>query len=442
MDVKLPNLGEGADSGTVVNLLVNEGDEIKQDQPILELENEKAVASIPSTASGRVSKVHVKSGDKVSVGQKLISVEGDGGKDKSGDAKEEKEEKKPSAKARQSKEPEPDEDQEEDQEEQESETETETESGDEKSQSGPEPAASPSTRKIALQLGIDLRRVRGSESGGRIVMADLKAYIQGLQKRATQSKGGRDSTKAPPAESVDFSKWGGILKKPMSQLRQVISRRMSESWTTIPHVTQFDEADITAVLDLRKKFAADYDKQNARLTLTSFALKAVVAALKKHPIFNSSIDEAAGEIIIKEYHHIGLAVDTDAGLLVPVIRDVDKKSLLELSKDVVAVAEKARDRKLSSDDMKGGTFTISNQGGIGGAHFTPIVNKPEVAILGLGRGAWKAVVKDQQIVQRMMLPLGLSYDHRVIDGATAARFITDLVAALENFPENEVKLPA
>jgi pyruvate dehydrogenase E2 component (dihydrolipoamide acetyltransferase) len=436
MDVKLPNLGEGADSGTVVNLFVNEGDEIKQDQPILELENEKAVASIPSTASGRVSKVHVKAGDKVSVGQKLISVEGDGGKDKSGEPKEEKEEKKPSAKARQSKESEPEEDQEE------QESEAETESGDDESQSGPEPATSPSTRKIARQLGIDLRHVQGSESGGRIVMADLKAYIQRLQKHATQPKGGRDSAKAAPAESVDFSKWGGILKKPMSQLRQVISRRMSENWTTIPHVTQFDEADITAVLDLRKKFAADYDKQNARLTLTSFALKAVVAALKKHPIFNSSIDEAAGEIIIKEYHHIGLAVDTEAGLLVPVIRDVDRKSLLELSRDVVTVAEKARDRKLSSDDMKGGTFTISNQGGIGGAHFTPIINKPEVAILGLGRGAWKAVVKDQQIVQRMMLPLGLSYDHRVIDGGTAARFITDLVAALEDFPENEVKLPA
>lgn len=226
----------------------------------------------------------------------------------------------------------------------------------------------------------------------------------------------------------------------MSSLRKVISRRMVESSSTIPQVTQFDDADVTSLNELRKKYAAAYEKQGARLTMTPFVLKAVVAALKQHPIFNSSLDEAAEEIVYKEYYHIGMAVDTEAGLIVPVIRDVNKKSLLDLSKELEELARKARERRVSTEELKGGTFTISNQGGIGGAYFTPIVNKPEVAILGLGRSALKPVVRSNAIEPRMMLPLGLSYDHRVIDGGTAARFTVDLVKALENFPENEVKL--
>ena len=226
----------------------------------------------------------------------------------------------------------------------------------------------------------------------------------------------------------------------MTSLRKTISRRMTENWNTIPHVTQFDEADVTALLELRKKYAAAYDAKGAHLTLTTFALKAVVTALKKFPIFNASLDEATQEIVFKEYFHIGIAVDTDAGLIVPVIRNVDKKNLVELSKELSAVAEKARDRKIGLEDLKGGTFTISNQGGIGGAHFTPIVNKPELAILGLGRGAVKAVVREKQIVARTMLPLAISYDHRLIDGGTAARFTVELVNALENFSEAEVKI--
>jgi pyruvate dehydrogenase E2 component (dihydrolipoamide acetyltransferase) len=194
------------------------------------------------------------------------------------------------------------------------------------------------------------------------------------------------------------------------------------------------------VLAFRKKYLAAYEKQGARLTLTPFVLKAVVAAFKKHPIFNSSLDEGAEEIVFKEYYHIGIAVDTEAGLMVPVIRDADKKSLLELSKELEELAKKARDRKISADELKGGTFTITNQGGIGGAHFTPIVNKPEVAILGLGKGAMKAVVRNNAIEPRMMMPIGLSYDHRVIDGGTAARFTVDLLQALEAFKEEDVKI--
>ena len=306
-----------------------------------------------------------------------------------------------------------------------------------------EVAAAPSLRRIARELGIDLRRVRGSERGGRIVMADLRAYVQRLQTLASQPRpeaGVPARAHAAPAEAVDFARWGAISRKPVSPLRKIIGHRMSESWTKVPRVTQFDEADITALMELRKKHQAAYEAKGARLTLTPLALKAVVTTLKKHPIFNSSLDEAAGEIVFKQYHHIGVAVDTEAGLLVPVIRDVDKKDLLQLSREVEDLAVRARERKLSLDEMKGGTFTISNQGGIGGGHFTPIVNAPEVAILGLGRGGWKAVVKDKQIQQRLMLPLAVSYDHRVMDGGVAARFTVDLVQALENFGEESVKL--
>ena len=425
MDVKLPKLGEGADSGVVVSILVKEGDEIKEGQAIIELENEKAVASIPATASGKVTKLRVKEGDKVSVGQVLLTIGGEG----AAAPKDEPSAEAPKSQREKAKSPEVGA---EDAEEDETETPTKSEA---------EVAAAPSIRKLARELGIDLTRVRGSERGGRIGMADLRAWIQRLQKLASQPKAAAASakTKASPTESIDFSKWGAISRKPLPQLRKVIGRRMSESWINVPRVTQFDEADITALMELRKKHQAAYEAKGARLTLTPLVLKAAVATLKKHPVFNSSLDEAAGEIVLKEYYHIGVAVDTDAGLLVPVIRDVDRKSVFDLAKEVEELAAKARERKLSLEEMKGGTFTISNQGGIGSAHFTPIVNLPEVAILGLGRGVLKPVVKDKQVAQRLMLPLAISYDHRVIDGGVAARFAVDLVKALEEFGE-ELKL--
>jgi len=420
MDVKLPKLGEGADSGVVVSLLVKEGDPIKEGQTILELENEKAVAPIPSTVSGTVTKIRVKEGDKVSVGQVILSI--DAGGAEAGAKKEKRAEAAPGPKQLKPVEDEP---------------------GDESSGQAPakpeaQVAAAPSVRRLAGELGIDLTRVRGSERGGRVVMADLRAYLQRLQKPAAQPAAAAATTKVVP-ERIDFSQWGRISRKPVSQLRKVIGQRMAGSWTTIPRLTQFDEADITGLMELRQKHQAAYEARGARLTLTPFALKVAAATLKHHPMFNASLDEAAGEIVLKEYYHIGVAVDTDAGLLVPVVRDADKKSLLELATELEELAAKARQRKLSLEEMKGGTFTISNQGGIGGGHFTPIVNLPEVAILGLGRGALKPVVKDKQIQQRLMLPVAVSYDHRVIDGGAAARFTVDLVRALENFPEAEVK---
>jgi pyruvate dehydrogenase E2 component (dihydrolipoamide acetyltransferase) len=425
MDVKLPKLGEGADSGVVVGIFVKEGDTIAKDQAILELENEKAVASIPSTAAGVVEKVFVKSGDRVSAGQRLISVASGGGAAPAAESAPKPAAKKVAAQPAPAPEPVEDDDEHED------------ESAAESSTPAAAPVASPSLRRMARELGIDLTKIRGSEAGGRIVTGDVRAYIARLQKAAARpapaATGAAPAKPAPP--QIDFSQWGPILKKPVTPLRKVIARRMAESSGTVARVTQFDDIDFTRVGELRKKFAAEYEKKGVKLTLTPFVLKAVAATLKLHPIFNSSLDEAADEIILKEYIHLGIAVDTEQGLMVPVIRDVDKKSLLDLAKELESLAAKARDRKISADEMKGGTFTISNQGAIGGAHFTPVVNLPEVAILGLGRGAMKAVVRDGKIEARLMTPIAVSYDHRVIDGANAARFAVDLAKAFENFDE-------
>jgi pyruvate dehydrogenase E2 component (dihydrolipoamide acetyltransferase) len=435
MDIKLPNLGEGADSGTVVNLFVKEGDAITKDQPLLELENEKAVATIPSTAAGTVSKLYVKNGDKISVGQRILTLTETGAAAP------------PAAKAQPKAAPKKApatavEEAPEDEAKAPSATSDATPTAPEKP--GPEPAAAPSIRKLARELGIDLRRVRGSERGGRIILEDVRAYIQKLQRLTDRQKPGgagpapspAPAPAKPAAEQIDFSKWGPVSKQPLSPLRQVIARRMAENWLAVPRVTQFDEADITQLMELRKKCAPEYEKRQARLTLTSFLLKAVVDTLKQHPTLNSSLDEVAQEIVVKEYYHLGVAVDTEAGLIVPVIRDVDKKTVLELSKELEELAAKARDRKVSAEELKGGTFTISNQGGIGSGHFTPIINKPDVAILGVGRGALKAVVRGDSIQPRLMLPLTLAYDHRVIDGGVAARFMVDLVKALEGFKED------
>jgi pyruvate dehydrogenase E2 component (dihydrolipoamide acetyltransferase) len=433
MDLKLPALGEGADSGTVVNVFVKEGDQITKDQPLIELENEKAVATIPSTGAGTVTKLFVKTGDKISVGQRIVSLGEVGGVEPGQSPKPDAARKsKPKAAATPAGESASDPD-----------TDTKEEPDAPRATPGVGPAAAPSLRKLARDLGIDLTRVRGSQAGGRIVLEDVRAYIQRLQNRAYGTKAGPDSAPTPvptAAEPIDFSKWGAISQKPLSPLRQVIARRMSESWTAVPRVTQFDEADITDLMSLRKKYAATYEQHGTRLTLTGFALKAIVDTLKMHPLLNSSLDERAQAIVLKEYYHLGVAVDTEAGLIVPVIRDVDKKSLLDLSKELEDLAKRARDRKISADELKGGTFTISNQGGIGGGHFTPIVNKPEVAILGLGRGAMKPAVRANGIEARLLLPIALSYDHRVIDGGEAARFIVDLVTSFENFKVEDASL--
>jgi len=428
MDVKLPKLGEGADSGVVINVFVKEGDTVAKDQAILELENEKAVASIPSTGAGVVTAVHVKAGDRVSIGQRLVTLSGGA---EASPAPAAPAAAKPAAKKAAAKPaPEPEEVAEESEE-------LEEEISD------AAVAASPSVRKLARELGINLGKIRGSEAGGRIVLGDVRAYIQRLMKAAARPAPVVASAAAPAkpvAPSIDFSQWGPVTKSPVTPLRKVIARRMSESWNAVARVTQFDDIDFTRLGELRKQFAAAYEAKGVKLTLTPFVLKAVAEILKKHPIFNSSLDEAANEIVLKSYIHLGIAVDTDQGLMVPVIRNVDQKSLLELAKELESLAARARDRKITADEMKGGTFTISNQGAIGGGHFTPIVNLPEVAILGLGRGALKPVVREGKVEVRLMTPMALSYDHRVIDGGSAARFTVDLLAAFHDFKEATVKL--
>jgi pyruvate dehydrogenase E2 component (dihydrolipoamide acetyltransferase) len=435
MDVRLPRLGEGADSGTVSTIFVKEGDTVKKDQAVFELESEKAVASIPSPLSGTIAKIYVKEGDAVKVGQLIFALSEGGTKVAAAPA------------------PRP----------------VDASVGDDEEAGtvvvGEEPAvpnerptasepiavlprgvpppASPSIRRLARDLGVDLARVRGSQRGGRIVMADLKRYIQQMQRASAQpaiASAPSPAIMTASAEAADFSKWGKITTEKLTTLRRTISSKMVDSWRTIPHVTQFDEADVTSLLSLRKKYASKYGKKGGHLTFTTFAMKVAVESLKKHPIFNASLDDRAGEIVFKAYYHIGIAVDTEHGLIVPVIRDVDKKSLLQLSIELEELADRTRQRKVGLDEMQGGSFTISNQGGIGSAHFTPIINKPQVAILGIGRGAMRPVVIKGKVQERMMLPLGLSYDHRVIDGADAARFMVDLVQGFENFKEADVKI--
>jgi pyruvate dehydrogenase E2 component (dihydrolipoamide acetyltransferase) len=431
MDIKLPKLGEGADSGTVVSILVKEGDRVKKGQTLIELENEKAVAPIPCPADGVVGRLRVKEGDRLTVGQTILVLTTEGEAAAPPAAPAEPARKSPAAPAPAapaSPPPLP--------------AAAEEDFPEPSVDSGAPPAASPTIRRLARELGIELRRIRGSEPGGRIVMADLKLHIQRLERMAAQARAAAPAPAAakPAAPSIDFSQWGPVVKKPMTPLRKTIAQRMAENWSTIPHVHQFDEIDITGLDGLRKKHATAYEKHGTRLTLTSFALVAVVRALKKHPLFNASIDEAEGAVVFKEYFNVGLAVDTEAGLIVPVIRHVDKKSLLDLSRDVAELAQKARERKVALEELKGGTFTISNQGGIGGGAFTPVINKPEVAILGLGRGSLKPVVREGRIEPRLLMPVCIGYDHRLIDGGAAARFTVDLAQAFASISEADVKL--
>jgi pyruvate dehydrogenase E2 component (dihydrolipoamide acetyltransferase) len=452
MDIKLPPLGEGADSGVVVSVLVKPGDTISPGQPLLELENEKAIATIPAEHAGTVVEVYVRPGEKISVGQRILKLQtgttaAGAGATTAPPAETRRRAAKPASAAA----PEP----------QEPEVEVEETPdapvlAEEEEEEAPRPVAAPvappSVRRLARELGIDLSKVRGTDPGGRITRQDLRNYIQRLQSIAVKYKQvvSRQFAPAaapaaapagpPPAEPVDFAKWGPVRREPLTTLREVIARRMWESWSVIPHVTQFDEADFTRINQLRKQYGPAYEQKGVKLTVTPFIVRAVVDTLRKHPVFNSSLDEVARELVVKEYYHIGLAVDTEHGLLVPVLRDADRKSLLELAREIESLAQRARERKLAREEMQGGSFTISNQGAIGGAHFTPIVNRPEVAILGVGRGTLKPVVRDGQVVVRQMVPLAVSYDHRVIDGGGAARFIVDLVRALEEFPEDAVKL--
>ena len=435
MDVKLPQLAEGVESGTVVSILVAEGQTVKKDQPFMELETQKAVGSIPAPSAGVVTKIHVKQGMEVSVGQVLISIDAapsaSTGAPTSAQRSSKPAVQPATAEPRQTV----------------AATATSAAPSDYRyeSKSGVPPPAPPSIRKIATDLGIDLTRVKGSEAGGRITLGDLRDYVQRLQQIALQRAPGAEQPSGQPAhtapaESIDFAKWGPIHREKMSPLRRTVSRRMVESWTTIPKINQFADADISNLLALRKKHAPAYEKQGGHITLTALLLVVLGRTLKKHPRANSSFDESTMELIYKDYCHIGVAVDTEGGLIVPILRDVDRKNLLQLSQELHAITEKTRQRKISIEELQGGSFTISNQGSIGGSHFTPIIYAPQVAILGVGQGQPKPVAIDGKIGIRTILPLCLAYDHRVLDGADAVRFLKDVISGLENFSAADLEL--
>ena len=435
MDVKLPQLAEGVESGTVVSILVAEGQTVKKDQPFMELETQKAVGSIPAPSAGVVTKIHVKQGMEVSVGQVLISIDAapsaSTGAPTSAQRSSKPAVQPATTEPRQTV----------------SATAASASPSDYRyeSKSGVPPPAPPSIRKIATDLGIDLTRVKGSEAGGRITLGDLRDYVQRLQQIALQRAPGAEQPSGQPAhtapaESIDFAKWGPIHREKMSPLRRTVSRRMVESWTTIPKINQFADADISNLLALRKKHAPAYEKQGGHITLTALLLVVLGRTLKKHPRANSSFDESTMELIYKDYCHIGVAVDTEGGLIVPILRDVDRKNLLQLSQELHAITEKTRQRKISIEELQGGSFTISNQGSIGGSHFTPIIYAPQVAILGVGQGQPKPVAIDGKIGIRTILPLCLAYDHRVLDGADAVRFLKDVISGLENFSAADLEL--
>jgi pyruvate dehydrogenase E2 component (dihydrolipoamide acetyltransferase) len=289
------------------------------------------------------------------------------------------------------------------------------------------PPAAPSVRRLARELGVDIRAVAGTGPEGRISVEDVQGYVRGI----LAAGGGGGTAAAPAAPLPDFSRWGDVERKPMSNIRRKTAEHLSRAWNTIPHVTQHDRADITTLEALRKQYAPQAEKAGGKLTMTAIALKIVAGALTRFPQFNSSVDTARNEIVVKKFVHIGVAADTERGLLVPVVRDVDRKGLIELSVELAQLSEKARAGKLSLDEMQGGGFSISNLGGIGGTAFTPIVNWPEVAILGISRGAQEPVWTGHGFEPRLLLPLSLSYDHRVIDGADAARFLRWVAEAFE-----------
>ena len=418
-DFTLPELGENIAAGDVLRILVNVGDTIAKDQSVLEIETDKATIEVPSSIAGTVTAIKVKAGDKIKVGQPILSVEGGAAAPAPAPAK--------PAPVQAAAPPPPPPPAEPSRPEKVVDISRGVRAAVEPAaagvSTGPSAPAAPSVRRMARELGVNIDDVAGTDAEGRISIEDVKAHAKRL---VTQAASGGTSAAGPrvAAEPLpDFTRWGAVERQPMRGVRRKTAEHLGTSWAQIPLVTQYDLADITGFEEVRKRHAKQAAAGAPPLTVTALAIKIMAAALKQFPQFNVSIDMAAEEIIVKKYIHIGVAVDTDRGLLVPVIRDADTKSLAQISAEVSELAAKARSRKLTLDEMQGATFSISNLGGIGGTSFTPLVNSPEVAILGISRGRLEPVFKDGQFVPRMMLPLSLSYDHRAVDGADGARFV-------------------
>lgn len=407
-EVKVPDIGD-FNEVPVVTVLVSVGDTIAEEDPIVELESDKATMEVPSSAAGVVKEIKVAEGDKVSEGSVILILEGDG----AGAAKEEKKE-EPKAEAPKE-EPKPAK--------QESSAAPVTDAGFSKVH------ASPSVRAFARRVEVDLNRVNGSGRKGRILREDVEKALKSAAPAAAgaPAQGGMG---IPPIPAVDFSKFGPVEEVEMSRIKKISGPALHRSWLNIPHVTHNDEADITDLDKYRKEMDTMAKEEGYRVTLLSFVIKASVSALKQHWEFNSSIHPDGDKLIKKDFYNIGFAADTPNGLMVPVIKDADRKGLVDISKELMTLSKAARDGELKSKDMQGATFTISSLGGIGGTSFTPIVNAPEVAILGLTRSKMQPVWNGEEFQPRLMQPLSLSYDHRAVDGALAARFVVTLKTLL------------
>ena len=438
----IPELGENIKSATIVKILVAPGDIIKPDQSVLELETDKATIEVPSDVSGKIVAILVSEGDQVSIGQTVFTVNeaANEAENIKSDTSKPIAENKVIAVA--------------------TEIETVETSGiiqEEKKSTPSAPInfgadtpdspkvilvdqqppilqqaapAAPSVRRLAREIGVDVNQVKGSGPGGRIVMDDVKAHSKALH----QQSGDMQHIRAEQHYEAlpDFSKFGEISTESMSNIRRKTAEHLSYAWHTIPHVTQFDKADITNLEDFRKSYSKSAEKYGVKLTVTAILVKVIASALKKFPQFNASVDMHNKTIIYKKYYNVGIAVDTEFGLIVPVIKDADKLNIIEISGKINELAEKARTKKIAPADMQGACFTITNLGGIGGTAFTPIVNAPEAAILGVSKGSFEPVYENGTFVPRLMLPLSLSYDHRLIDGADGIRFLRWVIEALEN----------
>jgi pyruvate dehydrogenase E2 component (dihydrolipoamide acetyltransferase) len=468
MKVELPFLAEGVEGGDVVQVLVHEGDRVTEGQSLIELETDKATVPVPAPAAGKVTRLLVHKGDHLKVGQALVELDGEGQTASQQTTETKPSEKKPTGENSADKKPASEQpgtaptpqpepavevahaksvEQREKPPAQSSAPRSSSPSPakteppasepaeadhaeDRSPSSGAGIAAPPSVRRLARELGVDLGHVKGSEAGGRITAEDVKAYVRERTRRAG-SPAGKDGQES--RGNVFSTMYGSERREAIPSLRRKIAATVTQAWTTIPHVHQFQDADITDLLGLHKRYAPQFKEKGATLTLTSLFLKAVTHALKLYPQFNATLDLTNGEVIYKEYYNIGVAVETPDGLIVPVIHHVDQKDLLQISLELADLAERTRARTVKLEELRGATFSVSNMGGLGAGPFTPIVYPPQVAILGVGKGRRQPVYRDGQFVPRVMLPLCVAYDHRLIDGADGARFTNEIVKVLEDF---------
>jgi pyruvate dehydrogenase E2 component (dihydrolipoamide acetyltransferase) len=409
-EIVLPDLGEGIESATISEVPLGVGEHVKKDDVLLVLESDKASMEIPSDYDGKIIEVLIEEGKDVATGEPLFKIE-------TQDSPKEKIEEEPKKEV---------------------ETKDQTELKVESkavfepsiARVGDDVFASPGVRRLARELGINLGLIKGTGAKGRTTKEDLHSYIRvKMQEGSGLSK--------PPKKPIDFSQWGDIEYQKLTKVNKITGSRLQEAWQDIPHVTQFNSADITDLNDYRKKLKSEAEKEGIKITFLPFLMKASVLVLKEMIRFNSSLDENEDNLIIKKYFHLGVAVDTPSGLMVPCVRDVDKKTIKELSEELADISQRARDKKLRPDELKGSTFTISSLGGIGGTAFSPIVNPPEVAILGVSKSEWKPVFdkNKKEFVPRFIMPFSLSYDHRVIDGASGAAFVERLSQTLENIDQ-------